>query len=444
MFKTLQKGFEKAFSIFQNNKKIKENHILIFIKEIKKTLIESDVNIKIINFFIDKIKHKCLNTKVLINSLTPKDIMIKVVYDELVNILGKNHEHLILHKTSNIILIIGLQGSGKTTFCIKLANYLKYKKLKNPLLVSTDIYRPAAIKQLYILSRKTNIDFFNDINKNESIKEIVIKLLEYIKYNKKNDVIIIDTSGRNNNDPKMMQELKDMYFKLNPTETLFIIDAMTGQNVLYSAKIFNKLLNYTGVVLTKLDSDTKGGVALNISHFIQKSIKFISTGENIQSIYKFYPKRMAKRILGMGDILTLIEQAKEQFSKKQTKKMYKKIINNEFNFNDLLVQIKKIRKMGDFKDIISMIPGINKLVKNINLQTTSLNKIEHIISSMTFQERANPSIINKSRKKRIALGSGYNIKEVNNLIEYFYKIKNMLKNSNNSDINQIIKNIFNS
>lgn len=442
MFDKLQQGFQNAFSIFKKHQKITEKDVYNFTAKIKKILIESDVNINIINLFINKIQLKCINKNILLHAIRPKDIMIKVVHDELVSLLGNKNSKLNIKSNPSIILVVGLQGSGKTTFCNKLANYLKYKKLRNPLLVSTDFHRPAAIEQLNILSKKFNIDYFNTSTHN-NYHNLLNDLFSCINENKTNDIIIIDTAGRNVVNTVMMKELQEIYIKSNPAEILFVIDAMTGQDALISAKVFNTELNYSGVVLTKLDSDAKGGIALTIKHLINKPIKFISTGENVNSIYKFHPERMAKRILGMGDIVTLVEKAQEQFSKKQTKKIYRKIIKNEFNFNDLLSQINKIKKMGDLKDIIAMIPGLGNLTKNINFDNSPLSKIEHMISSMTLKERENPNIIDTSRKKRIATGSGYNIKEVDNLLDHFYKIKEVLKNPKHSDLNKIIKNIIN-
>ncbi|WGH26334.1 MAG: signal recognition particle protein [Candidatus Bostrichicola ureolyticus] len=424
MFNILQKKLNKAFELLKGKKIINEENITNTLKEIHNALIYADVNYHIAKDFIKKIKNKVIYSTNIIDYRT---YLIKIVYNELTNLMGGNNVDINLLENPNIILIVGLQGSGKTTFSVKLARFLKIKKHKNPLLVAADVYRPAAINQINILGTKVNVPVFS-IKNNKDPVDIIIKSIEQAKVNN-NNVIIIDTAGRLSVNKFMMNEIKNIYNSIKPTDTLFIIDAMIGQDAINIAKSFNNEINFDGVVLTKLDSDARGGAALTVCSVINKPIKFISTGENMESISVFYPNRMASRILGMGDIVSLVEKVKEQFDETQVKNIQEKIEQSTFNFNDFLEHIKKIKKMGNIKDIIEMIPGTTT---NINIENFS--KIEAIIYSMTPMERQKPLILNKSRKIRIAKGSGTSIEDINNIISKFSYISNMLKPMKNISI----------
>lgn len=426
MFKNLQEKLDNAIHQLKGRGKITEINVAETIKEIRRALIDADVSFKIAKEITLKIKEKAIGRNVL-TTLNPTQLMIKIVYDELVHLMGVDQIDIDISNDLNIFLIVGLQGSGKTTFCAKLANYLKNKKFKNPLLVSVDIYRPAAIDQLQILSKKNNIKMYAD-KLNTNTIEIATNAIKFAKINNYNS-IIIDTAGRLAIDNKMMDEIKKIHVNISPTETLFVVDSMTGQDAVNTAKIFHDILDFSGVVLTKLDGDTRGGAALSIKYSINKPIKFISTGEKIDDLDCFYPKRIANRILGMGDIVSLVEKVQEKFSEEEARNIQKKIAKNQFGFDDFLVQIQKIHKMGNIKDLISMIPGtgIGKTIKNIEINDKTFKKIEAIIHSMTPQERKTPIILNQSRKNRIIKGSGTNIEEVNKLIKQFNQISKMIR-----------------
>lgn len=439
MFKFLQEKIKKAFQILKEEKKITEINVSIVLKEIGKALIDSDVNHKIVSNFIQKVKNKSVGRKVL-HSLNPEQVITKIVYDELVKIMGVKNSEINISKTPSIILICGLQGSGKTSFSSKLSFFLKKKRKKNPLLVAADIYRPAAKEQLITIAKKIDIPVFHLENKN--VIEIIEQSISFsIKNNR--DVIIIDTAGRSSIDNIMMNEIKKITDKFHPDETLFVIDSMTGQDAINSAKNFLKAVKFNGVVITKLDGDSKGGVALTISSAIKKPIKFICNGEKVEDMEIFYPDRIANRILGKGDIVSFVEKIQEQFDEKRAKKIYKKITKNCFNFYDLLDQIKRIKKMGNLKNIISMIPGINNnsFFVDENKKENTFKKIETIIFSMTPYERKNPKIIINcfSRKKRVSNGSGYSLEDVNSFLKQFHNMSKIMKKINASSGKQIAK-----
>lgn len=439
MFNNLQNRFDKIIHTLKGYGKISDINIAKTLKEIRTALIEADVNLNIANNFIKKIKEKSLGTKVM-SSINPNQLIIKIIHDELINLMGKKSCGIKLNKNINIILIVGLQGSGKTTFSAKIAKFLKNKNNKNPLLVSVDTYRPAAIEQLKLLGIQAHISVFN--NKNNNQLNICQDALNYAILNH-HDVIIIDTAGRLSVDKIMMEEIKNIHNIVQPSETLFIIDSMIGQDAVYTATTFYNTLKFDGMVLTKLDGDTKGGVALTISSIIPKPIKFISMGETLESIDIFYPERMADRILGMGDVVSLVEKAQEQFNEKQIKNIYNKITSNKFGFDDLLIHINKIKKMGSIKDLLSMIPGISKYVENISTKDDIFKITESVILSMTPYERKNPNIININRKKRISKGSGISLDKINKILKQYNKIKEMTKIIENFDQNNLIKNFFN-
>ncbi|WP_185865161.1 signal recognition particle protein [Blattabacterium cuenoti] len=438
MFKNLQEKINKAFYILKGDNKVTEINISIVLKDIGKALIDSDVNHEIVKNFIKKVRDKSIGKKIF-SSLNPKQIIIKSVYDELVQIMGGKNIGINISKKTSIILICGLQGSGKTSFSSKLAFFLK-KKGNNPILVSADVYRPAAIDQLNALAKKINIPVFS-LKDNNNVLDIINQSISYATTNNKN-IIIIDTAGRLGVDRFMMDEIKNIHNTFHPSETLLVVDSMTGQDGVNTAKIFSKTLNINGCVITKLDGDSKGGVALTISSIIKKPIKFISIGEKIEDIEIFYPDRMANRIIGMGDVVTLVEKVQEQFDEKSTKKIYKKISDNQFNFYDFLDQIKRIRKIGNIKNIISMIPGIgNKFF--LDDKIVSFKRIESIILSMTPYERNNPNIFSSasgiSRKKRISKGSGISLKEIDIFLKNFNGMNKIMKNINPTSGNNMIK-----
>lgn len=440
MFDNLQNKLNKAFHILKGHGKISEINIAESLKEVRRVLINADVNFKVANNFINIVKEKSLGKNV-ITSINPSQLIIKIIHDELVNLMGKYSFDINLNEKINIILIIGLQGSGKTTFSAKLASFIKKKKEKKPLLVAADIYRPAAIDQLKLLGNQIDIPVFSCTN-SKNLVNISQKAIEQAKIENKN-VIIIDTAGRLSIDKIMMNEIKNIYTAINPTETLFVVDSMTGQDGINTAKNFFDIIKYDGIILTKLDGDTKGGIALTISSIISKPIKFISFGEKIDSIEIFHPERMAKRILGMGDVISLVERAQEQFDEKQLKNIYKKISKNQFGYDDLITQINKIKKMGNIRDLISMIPGMNNFSKNINDQNNDIFKnIESIIYSMTPHERKNPKILSNSRKLRIAKGSGISIEEINKNIKQFSQIRDLMKLIQKSEGNNFFKNFL--
>ncbi len=424
MFENLTEKLERSFKLLKGEGRITEINIAETLKDVRRALIDADVNYKIAKQFTDTVKQKALGQQVL-TSIKPGQMLIKIVHDELVALMGGESQEINLKSNPAIILISGLQGSGKTTFSGKLANYLKTKKGKNPLLVAGDVYRPAAINQLKVLGNQISVPVFSNETVNDPIK-IAQQAVQEAK-NKGYNVVIVDTAGRLAIDEQMMEEITAIKKAINPHEILFVVDSMTGQDAVNTAKAFNERLDFHGVVLTKLDGDTRGGAALSIKAEVNKPIKFVSTGEKLDAIDVFYPNRMADRILGMGDIVTLVERAQEQFDAEEARKLQKKIAKNQFDFNDFFNQIQQIKKMGSIKELASMIPGMGKVMKDIEVDDNAFKSIEAIIRSMTPEERAHPEIINGSRRKRIALGSGTSIQEVNRLIKQFEDAKKVMK-----------------
>ena len=424
MFDNLSSKLERAFKVLKGQGKISEINVAETIKEIRRALLDADVNFKIAKEFTNKVKEKALGRDVL-NSINPGQLMTKIVKDELTDLMGEKAVELNLANKPSIILMSGLQGSGKTTLTGKLAHFLKNKKHKKPYLIACDIYRPAAIDQLEVLSEDLKVPVFSDRNEKDPVKIA----LDGIKSAKKEncDVILIDTAGRLAIDDEMMKEISKIHLKVKPDETLFVVDSMTGQDAVNTAKAFNDILNFDGVVLTKLDGDTRGGAALSIRTVVDKPIKFIGTGEKMDALDIFYPDRMADRILGMGDVVSLVERAQQQFDEEQARKISKKIAKNQFGFDDFLTQIEQIKKMGNVKDLMGMIPGMSTKIKDIDIDNDSFKHIEAMIKSMTFEERKNPNLMNQSRKMRIALGSGQDISNVNKMIKQFSQMSKMMK-----------------
>ncbi|MBT0551196.1 signal recognition particle protein [Riemerella anatipestifer] len=424
MFNSLQDKLDKALHNLSGRGKITEINVAETVKEIRRALVDADVNYKVAKDLTKRVQEKALGQDVL-TSLTPGQLMTKIVHDELVELMGGSQEGINLSGKPTVILIAGLQGSGKTTFSGKLANYLKKKRAKNPLLVACDVYRPAAIDQLKVLGSQTGIPVYTE-EENKNPSTIAENAVNFAKANK-HDVVIVDTAGRLAIDEQMMNEIKSVHYFIKPTETLFVVDSMTGQDAVNTAKAFNDALNFDGVVLTKLDGDTRGGAALTIRSVVNKPIKFISTGEKMEALDLFYPERMADRILGMGDVVSLVERAQEQFDEEEAKKLQKKIAKNEFGFDDFLKQIQQIKKMGNMKDLLGMLPGVGKAIKDVDIDDNSFKHIEAIIHSMTPEERRRPSIIDVNRKKRIAKGSGRKLEEVNQLMKQFDQMGKMMK-----------------
>ena len=424
MFESLSDKLESAFKTLKGQGSITELNIASTVKEIRRALVDADVNYKISKEFTDVIKEKAIGAKV-INAVSPGQLMVKIVKDELTALMGGTESELNITGNPAIILIAGLQGSGKTTFSAKLANYLKTKKGKSPLLVAADIYRPAAIEQLKVLGGQINVDVYNEPETKDAVVIARNAIAEARSKNK--NVIIIDTAGRLAIDEVMMNEVANIKEAVNPQEILFVVDSMTGQDAVNTAAAFNQKLDFSGVVLTKLDGDTRGGAAISIKQTVQKPIKFVSSGEKMDTLDVFYPERMAQRILGMGDIVTLVEKAQEQFNEEQARKLEKKIRKNQFDFEDFKTQLQQIKKMGNLKDLMGMIPGIGKQVKDIDINDDSFKGIEAMINSMTLEERRNPDIISASRKQRIAKGSGKDIAELNQFIKQFEQMKDMMK-----------------
>lgn len=424
MFENLSERLEQSFQILKGQGKITEINIAESLKDVRRALLDADVNYRTAKDFTNSVKEKALGQNVL-TAVRPGQMMVKIVHDELIELMGVSSEDINLSSNPSIILISGLQGSGKTTFTAKLANYLKSKKAKNPLMIAGDVYRPAAVDQLKVLGEQTGISVYTE----EGSKDPVKISKDGIQHAKKNghDVVIIDTAGRLAIDERMMQEITAVKKAVNPNETLFVVDSMTGQDAVNTAHEFNQRLDFDGVILTKLDGDTRGGAALSIRSVVNKPIKFVGTGEKIEALDVFHPSRMADRILGMGDIVSLVEKAQEQFDADQARKLQKKIAKNQFNFNDFLSQIQQIKKMGNIKDLASMIPGMGKALKNIDMDDDAFKGVEAIIHSMTPQERENPTILNGSRRKRIAMGSGSSIQDVNRLIKQFDDTRKMMK-----------------
>src|SRR5690242_6809397 len=427
MFNSLQEKLESAFKNLKGQGRITEINIASTVKEIRRALVDADVNFKIAKEFTDKVKEKAIGEKV-INAISPGQLMVKIVKDELAELMGGQEAVFNAKGNPAVILIAGLQGSGKTTFSGKLANYLKTKKGLSPLLVAADIYRPAAMEQLRVLGEQIGVDVHIEPENKDAVSIAQTAVKEARSKNK--NVVIIDTAGRLAIDEAMMTEVANIKNAVNPTEILFVVDSMTGQDAVNTAKAFNDRLNFSGVVLTKLDGDTRGGAALSIKYTVEKPIKFVSSGEKLDTLDVFYPERMAQRILGMGDITSLVEKAQEQFDEEQARKLEKKIRKNQFNFEDFKQQLEQIKKMGNLKDLMGMIPGVGKQIKDIDINDNSFKGIEAIINSMTLQERRNPDLINPSRKQRIAKGSGKDIAEVNQFIKQFEQMKNMMKMMN--------------
>ena len=424
MFEGLSEKLERSFKILKGHGYITEINIAESLKEVRKALLDADVSYKIAKQFTEEVKRKALGENVL-NSVSPGQLMIKIVRDELASLMGGEKIDLNDKGKPAIILIAGLQGSGKTTFSAKLANYLKIKRNKNPLLVAGDVYRPAAINQLQVLGEQIGVEVFTKEGSKEPVK-IAKKSISYANDNGYN-VVIVDTAGRLAVDDVMMNEISAIKKAIKPEETLFVVDSMTGQDAVNTSKAFNDRLDYEGVVLTKLDGDTRGGAALTVRSVVNKPIKFVGIGEKIDAIDIFYPDRMADRILGMGDVVSLVERAQEQFDEESARKLQKKIAKNQFDFNDFLSQIKQIKKMGNIKDLAGMIPGMGKALKNTEIEDDAFKGIEAIIYSMTPAERGNPKLLNGSRRKRIARGSGNDIQEVNRLIKQFSETSKMMK-----------------
>lgn len=424
MFEGLTDRLDKSFKILKGHGRITEINVAESIKEIRKALIEADVSYKIAKSFTSDVKEKALGANVL-TAIKPGELMTKIVHEELAALMGGDQEDVDISGKLAVILIAGLQGSGKTTFSAKLANYLKSKKGRNPLLVACDVYRPAAIEQLKVLGEQIGVEVYTEEG-NKNPVQIAKNALKYAKQNSIN-LVIVDTAGRLAIDELMMEEISSIKSAINPNEILFVVDAMTGQDAVNTAKAFNDKLDFDGVVLTKLDGDTRGGAALTIKSVVNKPIKFVGIGEKLDAIDLFHPTRMADRILGMGDIVTLVEKAQEQFDVEEARKLQKKIAKNLFNFNDFLKQIQQIKKMGNIKDLMGMIPGLGKALKETDLDDDAFKDIEAIIFSMTAKERENPKILNGSRRKRIAIGAGTDIQEVNRLIKQFSETSKMMK-----------------
>lgn len=424
MFENLSEKLERSFKILKGQGKITEINVAETLKEVRRSLLDADVNYKIAKDFTNRVKEKAMGMNVL-TAVKPGQMMVKIVHDELADLMGGHNVDIDLKGSPAIILMSGLQGSGKTTFSGKLANMLKNKRGKKPLLVACDVYRPAAIEQLRVLGEQIEVPVYTD----ETTKDPVKIALDAIKQARSfgNDVVIVDTAGRLAIDEQMMAEIAAIKKAIDPNETLFVVDAMTGQDAVNTAKEFNERLNFDGVILTKLDGDTRGGAALSIRTVVNKPIKFVGTGEKMEAIDAFHPERMADRILGMGDIVSLVERAQEQFDAEEAKKLQKKLSKNQFNFNDFLGQIQQIKKMGNIKELASMIPGVGKALKNIDIDDDAFKSVEAIIHSMTPGERENPEVINGSRRKRIAEGSGTTVQDVNRLLKQFEESKKMMK-----------------
>jgi signal recognition particle subunit SRP54 len=424
MFENLTEKLDRAFKLLKGQGRITEINVAETLKDVRKALLDADVNYKIAKNFTDTVKEKAFGQKIL-TAIQPGQMMVKIVHDELVDLMGGGKEDINLKANPSVILVAGLQGSGKTTFAAKLAHYVKTKKGKNPLLVAGDIYRPAAIEQLKILAGQIDVNVYSEEDNKDPVK-ITRAAVRHAKM-QGHTAVIIDTAGRLAIDEQMMNEVAAIKDAVNPHEILFVVDAMTGQDAVNTAREFNERLDFHGVVLTKLDGDTRGGAALSIKTVVQKPIKFVSTGEKMDALDIFYPERMADRILGMGDIVSLVEKAQEQYDTEEARKMQKKIAKNQFNFNDFIAQVQQIKKMGNLKDLASMIPGVGKSLKDLDIDDDAFKGLEAIIQSMTPEERENPSVINGSRRKRIASGSGTDIQEVNRLIKQFDETRRMMR-----------------
>ena len=424
MFENLSERLERSLKILKGQGKITEINVAETLKDVRRALLDADVNYKVAKQFTDTVKAKALGQNVL-TAVKPGEMMVKIVHDELASLMGSETAQLNLSGNPTVILMSGLQGSGKTTFSGKLARKLKSKKSKRPLLVACDVYRPAAIDQLKVLGEQINVPVYTEEGNNNPV-EIAKNAIRHAKANNL-DLVIVDTAGRLAVDEQMMDEIEAIKNAINPQEILFVVDAMTGQDAVNTAKEFNDRLDFDGVVLTKLDGDTRGGAALSIRAVVTKPIKFVGTGEKLDALDLFHPARMADRILGMGDIVSLVEKAQNAYNEEEARKLSKKIAKNQFDFNDFLSQIQQIKKMGNLKDLASMIPGVGKAIKDIDIDDNAFKGIEAIIHSMTREERANPSIINQSRRQRIAKGSGTTIVEVNRMLKQFEQMRKMMK-----------------
>lgn len=440
MFEGLSEKLDRAFKVLKGQGHITEINVAETLKEVRKALLDADVNFKIAKQFTDDVKEKALGQNVL-TAVSPGQLMIKIVHDELASLMGGQKTEINIKATPSIILMSGLQGSGKTTFSAKLASFISSKRGRKPLLVACDVYRPAAIDQLKVLGEQINVEVYSEPTNNDPVK-IAKNAIAYANQNG-HQVIIIDTAGRLAIDEQMMTEIANIKKAVNPHETLFVVDSMTGQDAVNTAKAFNDRLDFDGVILTKLDGDTRGGAALTIRSVVNKPIKFVGIGEKMDAIDIFYPERMADRILGMGDIVSLVERAQEQFDAEEAKKLQRKLAKDEFNFDDFMQQIHQIKKMGNIKDLVGMIPGMGKMMKDVDIDDDAFKGIEAIIQSMTPQERKNPVLLNGSRRKRIAAGSGTDIQEVNRLVKQFEDTRKMMKMMTTGGGKQMIKNMKN-
>ena len=424
MFENLTDKFEKAFKVLKGQGQISEINVAETLKEVRRALLDADVNFKTAKDFTARVKEKALGRDVL-TTVSPGQLLVKICSEELAELMGGNESEIQYQGNPGVILMSGLQGSGNTTFSGKLADYLKNKKGKNPLLVACDVYRPAAIDQLHVLGEQIGVEVYSNKEEKNPVK-IAEAAISHAR-SKGFNVVIVDTAGRLAVDEQMMNEIQQVKNAIKPTETLFVVDSMTGQDDVNTAKAFNEKINFDGVILTKLDGDTRGGAALSIREVVNKPIKFVGTGEKMDALDVFYPKRMADRILGMGDVVSLVEKAQEQFDEKEAQRLQKKIQKNQFDFNDFLGQLQQVKKMGNMKDLMGMIPGMGKAMKGVEIEDDAFKHIEAIIYSMSPEERANPGVINGSRKKRIAGGSGTSIQDVNKLIKQFDDMRKMMK-----------------
>ena len=436
MFEDLQYKLDTVLKKIRGQGKITEKNVDDSLREVRRVLFDADVNYKVVTNFLKQVKERSLGQNV-INSITPGQLIVKIINDELITLMGSDKADLVLsERIPSVLLIVGLQGSGKTTFSAKLAKFLKAKG-RNPLLAACDVYRPAAKEQLKVLGKQIEVPVFSQDDSTDAVK-ISKDAFEFARKNAR-DVLIIDTAGRLSIDEKMMQEVSDIKNALNPEEILFVVDSMTGQDAVNTAKTFHDKLDYTGIVLTKLDGDTKGGAAISIRAVVNKPVKFIGVGEKLDAIEQFHPDRMASRILGMGDIVGFVEKAQEQFDLKEASKLEEKYRKNQFDFNDYLGQLKQIKKMGSMQNILSMLPGVGKNLKDVNVDEKIFVRLEAIILSMTYEERANPNLLNGTRRRRIANGSGTTIQDVNKLIKQFDEMKRMMKNMNFNKMRGLMK-----